>query len=104
MIGYYFLDSRKNVRLFIPRNMLVVIAKTVDSDFSPAFLSNPERFLKRNKKSLERGLIAVVNIPDEDLSKFQYYCFIGNHYSAELKALEIFHYVQSNWRKLKVAG
>ena len=106
MIGYYWYDCDWDEKLLAPWNFFVTgneNGEIVGSpDLNPLRISKPHLILKQNKKSLEAGLIAILDIPNGFLKELRGYCFSGRIDRANVKVKEIFLYVQKNWRKINI--
>lgn len=101
MKSYYFYDSRKRKKLFVPFNMVAqdsVKPLYPDICLKEQIVSKPWIYLDRNRTSLERGLISIVDVPQKDLDLLRDYCFNGQMNEAIQQARDIFFLVINNWR------
>ncbi|MBU3912634.1 MAG: hypothetical protein KKB21_05210 [Nanoarchaeota archaeon] len=102
MIGYYYTDSGRHERLYVPFNFIAVKRKEVEVILAPDKISKLGAFIRINKASLDRGLIARVEIDDNTLDLIQDSCFSGDEKGAGAAAQALFEYVRRNWRKISV--
>jgi len=103
MIGFYYTDTRRRNKLFIP---YVLIAEQTgedfEVDFNPNKISDPRKYLKRNQVSLNRGLQSIVDIPLIWIKKIVQYCFQERRYEARSTAINLMKYVSGHLDDLSV--
>jgi len=105
MRGYYFKDSKMREKFFVPYN-LVVTEDMKKGGFNvtldPNVISKPGAYFRRNRVSLARGLIAIVEIHDCLFEGLRDLCFGEERGSEEEWAKGIFREVQENWEKMQI--
>ncbi len=105
MRGYYFTDSKMREKLFVPYNLIVteeMKKEGLNVNLDPNVISKPGVYLRRNRISLERGLIALVDVPDCFLEGLREACFGEERDSKEEWIKVIFRMVQEHWKKMQI--
>ena len=103
MKGYYYIDSRRNERLYVPFNFIAIWRRgEIEVIFNPNKISRHAAFMKRNAVSFARGLVSRVEIDDNKLDIIQDSCFSGDEKGARASVEALFGYVRRNWREISI--